>query len=48
MGSNNFRLVYIRYKRKEEEVKQQTEDSFSYLLSAQEHCIAILGNFFLF
>jgi hypothetical protein len=33
MGSNNFTLVVcVRYKMKEEEVKQQTEDSFSYLL----------------
>jgi hypothetical protein len=33
MGSKNFALVvYVRYKKKEEEVRQQTEDSFSYLL----------------
>jgi hypothetical protein len=48
MVSNKFALVCVRHKRKEEEVRQQTEDSFSYLLSAQEHCMVILGKFFYF
>jgi hypothetical protein len=50
MGSKNFALVvYVRYKKKEEEVRQQTEDSFSYLLIIYTGALyGYFGEFFYF
>jgi hypothetical protein len=49
MGSNNISLVCIRYKRKDEEVRQQTEHYFSYLLIICTGALyGYFGDFFLF